>query len=108
MKTTVSESDFRDAFRAYGRNDQFSYEALRVLFDYLEEREADTGEEYDFCATTVACEYTESMIEDIVDDYDIDVEGLDEDEIEEAVREYLERKTVICGEVLGGFVFEQF
>ena len=27
---------FREAFRLAGRSDQFSYEGLEVLFDYLE------------------------------------------------------------------------
>ena len=37
MKQTVSKGMFRDAFKACGRGDQFSYEALGILFDYLEE-----------------------------------------------------------------------
>jgi hypothetical protein len=38
MKQTINHaSQFRDAFRAAGRQDQFSYEALGLLFDYLED-----------------------------------------------------------------------
>ena len=45
MKTSVNLSDFRDAFHRTGRGNQFSYEALGVLFDYFEECENDAGEE---------------------------------------------------------------
>lgn len=39
MKTTVQLSDFRDAFQRV-RPDNFSYDGLEVLFDYLEDCEA--------------------------------------------------------------------
>ena len=35
---------FREAFRLAGRMDQFSYEGLEVLFDYLDNLSEDTGE----------------------------------------------------------------
>ena len=37
MIQTINVSDFRDAFKACGRADQFSYEGLGALFDYLED-----------------------------------------------------------------------
>ena len=42
MKQTVYFNDFRDAFRQAGRLENFSYEALEVLYDYLEELEKDS------------------------------------------------------------------
>ncbi|MCK5017517.1 MAG: hypothetical protein KAS32_10660 [Candidatus Peribacteraceae bacterium] len=58
MKTTVTKSDFRDAFRKMGR-DNFSYDGLGALFDYLEEYEEsnDTITELDVIA--FCCEFTE-------------------------------------------------
>ncbi len=44
MKQTIGLSQFRDSFRACDRRDQFSYEALGLLFEYFEEYEAETGE----------------------------------------------------------------
>jgi hypothetical protein len=44
MKTTVNFSGFCDAFNRMGRKDQFTYSGLRVLFDYFEGYEEDTGE----------------------------------------------------------------
>ena len=36
MKQTVNNSAFHDAFVNYGRTDNFSYDALDLLFDYFE------------------------------------------------------------------------
>jgi len=45
MKQTVQFCDFQDAFFRMGRNDTFSYEGKRALFDYLEQYEQDCGTE---------------------------------------------------------------
>ena len=44
MKTTVSQNDFLDAFKKL-RPDNFSYEGLMALYDYLENFEEDTEKE---------------------------------------------------------------
>lgn len=108
MKTTVSRYDFERAFVDYGRKDQFSYEALGLLFDYLEEYEESTGEEIELDVIAFCCEYSEDTIEDIANNYRIDVEGLDDDEQIEAVREYLEENTQLVGETSTGFVYACF
>ena len=101
---------FREAFRLAGRVDQFSYEGLEVLFDYLENYSDETGEHVELDVVALCCEYYESSIEELIKQNNIDtsyVEG-DEDEIREMVREYLEYKTSVCGEVCGGFVYAAF
>jgi hypothetical protein len=108
MKQTVNFSDFFDAFRSMGRENQFSYEGKRVLFDYLESLEEDTAEEIELDVIAFCCEYYESSYEDIAQDYRLDVEGLDEDELADTVRKYLEAETFIIGEVPGGFVYQVF
>ena len=79
-QTVNTASNFRDEFRACGRADQFSYEALGLLFDYLEAYEMDTGEEIELDVVSLCCDYSEDSPENIRDQYDIDVEGMDEDE----------------------------
>ena len=37
MKTSVNFSQFCDAFRAADRNENFSYDGKRTLYDFLEE-----------------------------------------------------------------------
>jgi hypothetical protein len=45
MKTTVSRYDFERAFVDADRKENFSYEALGLLFDYFESYEEETGQE---------------------------------------------------------------
>ena len=101
---------FREAFRLAGRMDQFSYEGLEVLFDYLDNLSEDTGEPIELDIIALCCEYYESSIEELIDYYNVDVSDADgdEDEIKAIVEEYLQDHTIICGEVCGGFVYAAF
>jgi hypothetical protein len=114
MKTTVSKYDFERAFVTAGRKDQFSYEGLAVLFDYLEELEASTGQELELDVIELCCDYYESSTEEIVENYRIDLSDLDpadedyEQQRTEAVREYLTDQGALCGETLSGFVYSAF
>ena len=102
---------FREAFRLAERMDQFSYEGLEVLFDYLEQLSEDTGESIELDVVALCCEYCESSIEELIDNYNIDLSEVDEDDpdsIIEVVREYLEDNTSVCGQVEGGFVYAAF
>ena len=101
---------FREAFRLAGRMDQFSYEGLEVLFDYLDELSEDIGEPIELDVVALCCEYYECSIEEIIANYDIDVSDADgdEDEIKSIVEEYLQYYTSVCGEVSGGFIYAAF
>ena len=107
MKTTVSLYDFREAFRTCGRAEQFSYEGLEVLFDYLEQYEDDTGEELELDVVALCCDFYEDTVEAIAANYSIDLTEC-EDEKAEAVREYLEGNGTFVGQVTGGFVYRAF
>jgi predicted ArsR family transcriptional regulator len=109
METTVSLYDFREAFRQAGRAEQFSYEGLEVLFDMLESLEDDTGEEIELDVIALCCEYSEETSEEIAANYSIDIsECEDEDEIKDAVLEYLNENTFVAGETATGIVYAQF
>ena len=112
MKQTVNIHVFRDAFYRMGRKDNFSYEGLEILFDYLEELEQDTGEEIEFDVIALCCDYAESTIDALICDYSIDTSDCDPDDaeaIEDTVRDYLVQNTVVCGETAGGsIVYKQF
>ena len=58
MKTNVSQYDFTEAFRAI-RPDNFSYDGLKALFEYLEQWGEDTGEEVELDVIALCCEFTE-------------------------------------------------
>jgi hypothetical protein len=93
MKQTVNIHFFRDAFKSMGRADQFSHEALGMLFDHFEEWEPDA--ELDVIA--ICCAYAEDMPASIAEDYSIETEGMDEGEALDAVLEYLGEKTQVIG-----------
>ena len=59
MKKTITFSDFADAFRDYGREDNFSYFGLQALFEYLEQLEEDCGTEIELDIVAICCEFTE-------------------------------------------------
>lgn len=104
-QTIDNASQFRDQFHQCGRGDQFSYEALGLLFDYLN----DCGSDVELDVVGVCCEFSEDTPEAIADNYSIDIEGLDEGEIKDAVLSYLEDNTSVVGETSSGaFVYVQF
>ena len=105
MKQSVTWNDFRNAFVDMGRTEQFSRPGLVVLFEYLEQREEETGIETELDVIALCCEWTESTWEEIAEDYSIDA---DEDSLEEAVRSYLSDNTIVAGEVVGGCVYLAF
>ena len=55
---TMNFSQFMDNWPE-SRKEQFSYQAMRALFDYLEEYEESTGEKVEFDPIALCCEYTE-------------------------------------------------
>lgn len=78
MKTTVSKSDFRDAFRDYNREENFTYEGLGALYDYLTELEEDTGEEIELDVIAICCDFSEyADLEEIQGEYN-DIEDMDD------------------------------
>ena len=111
MKQTVYFSDFTAAFHRADRGNQFSYDALRVLFDYIEEIENDTGEEIELDVIALCCEYAESTADEVIESYGLEDEAADMDDEEKAelVRDYLQDETALCGETdSGAFVYLQF
>jgi hypothetical protein len=109
MKTTINLYQFRDAFQRANRGSQFSYDGLEILFDYFEEYEEGTGEEMELDVISICCEYAEASPEEIADNYNIDIEGLDDDETAEAVRDYLENEGVYIGHTDHGMIiYQQF
>jgi len=111
MKTTVYLSDFRAAFKRAGRSEQFTYEGLELIYDYIEEYERESGEEIELDVIALCCEWSELSPEDIIDQYstDINTEGKDADEIAAEVEEFLLNETQLAGRTTAGnFVFVQF
>jgi hypothetical protein len=85
MKETVTVYRFRDAFKqsdTYKNN--FSYEGLHALFEYIEQAEDDIGEEFEFDMVGICCDYTEyDSLEDFNADYSSDDKVYTLDDIRE-------------------------
>ena len=89
MKNTVDIYQFRNEFQAI-RPNNFSYEGLTVLFDYLEEYESSCGEELELDVIALCCDFSEDHYEDIAANYDIDLSDCDDDEDKlQAVKDHL-------------------
>ena len=98
MKQTVNFCDFIQAFHNFNRYDQFGYEALQVLFEYLESYEEDTGEELELDVIALCCDYSADTVDDVASNYDIDLSECETDEERmETVTEYLTDNTSVCG-----------
>ena len=106
---TLNVYQFRDAFRAAGRGNQFSYKGLECLFDYLERCSEHSDTPYELDVVALCCDFYEDTAEAIANNYNIDIEGMGDGGIVEAVREYLEENTSIVGEHSDNvFVYQAF
>ena len=111
MKITINESMFKDQFRLHGRKDQFSYNGLTALYNYLEELFGEDGEyEYDLDVTGLCCEFTEfaTVLEAAKNytDFTID-EELNEEEQERQALQLLSDKTPVIT-FDGGVIIQNF
>lgn len=108
MKTTVYFSEFRDYFHEI-RPDNFSYDGLRILFDYFEEFEESTGEEVEFDVIAICCDFSEDSYENIADQYGIELDiNENDDEIKQQVIDYLQDQGAYVGESINGIVYRNF
>jgi len=84
---TISFNDFVEEFRNYGREDQFSHEGKKALYDYLEELSEDIGEPIELDIIGLCCDYTEyDSLEEFLNDYGYTI-GEDINDIED-IRDY--------------------
>lgn len=109
MKTTVSFYDFRDAFRAYDRLDQFSRDGLKALFEYLTDLEDETGSEIELDVIALCCEWSEMTWQEAAISYGIDLAHCDDDDERCGdVEEYLHDHTLCCEVRDGVFLIQDF
>ena len=100
MKITIENaSQFRDQFHRAGRGDQFSYEALGLLFDYLEECIPD----YDLDVIALCCDYSEATPSDIARDYSIEFSSVEKGELEQVIL-YLNAEGAYIGTTEAGTI----
>ena len=109
MFQRINFSDFVSAFHTHGRQDQFSYEAKRLLFDYLESIENITDEDIELDVIALCCEYQESSVDDIIESYSIDIDEDTGEDKSTQVLMYLEYHTSVVGKTADDtLLFAQF
>ena len=106
MKQTIGWGDFAREFQAI-RPDNFSYEGLGVLYDYLTDYEDSTGEELELDVIAICCDFSEDSWETIAKYYEVPLdETADDEENAGYVKQYLEDEGMLIGEsVNGSFVY---
>ena len=118
MYHTINFSQFIDAFVARERQANFAthyengeyvgwYDGLRLLFDYLEES---TDGTYELDVIALCCEFSHDTALEIANSYGmacINDRDMTSDEIEDAVRDYLNDEGMLIGETEYGFVYRQ-
>lgn len=99
MHTSVNSYDFIEAFADYGRETQFSRDALFALFDYFEELEQDIGEDIELDVIGICCDYTEyESLEEFKEQYNDDYDSIED----------IEDKTTVIRLDNGGFIVQNF
>jgi len=79
MVQTITKSDFTTAFHRMGRGEQFTYEGLNALYDYLEDLGDDIGEPIELDVIAFCCEYAEyESLQEFQEDYSEDYQSLEE------------------------------
>ena len=110
MIKAISLFDFRQEFKQCNRSDNFSYEGLEVLFDYLESLEFDRDTPLELDVIEFCCEFEECDAQSIIEAYSLECESdLSQKEINDIARNYLEDQGVLVGECPANqsFVYRQ-
>lgn len=110
MKNTVTESEFINSFSDYGRDENFSYEARKALFEYFTQYEEDCGIEIELDVIAICCEWSEyGTLQELAEDYgfadDLNLEDMDDED--EVIRNYIHDHTQLI-EFDGGIIIACF
>jgi hypothetical protein len=98
MKQTVHFEDFYKEFKS-SRPNQFSYEGLKSLYNYLTQYEEDCGEELNLDVIALCCDYTEYKdFQELKSNY-LDIKTLEE---------LSEKTSVIPIEDTQGFIIQNY
>jgi hypothetical protein len=105
MIQTINESQFIDAFEKMGRGDQFSYEGLKLIYEYFEELDPS----FDLDVIAICCEFAEAPYEQVASEYNKgEGEDLNPEDIPQAVIDYLQDNTSVVGYTDDSIVYVQF
>jgi hypothetical protein len=108
--TEITKSSFIDAFKRSSRKDQFSYDALGAIYEYLEDYSQDSGENVELDIVAICCEWAEMTWQDVAMSYGVDLSQCTDDderigEVESFLCDNTQFQALPDGE---SFVFVQF
>jgi hypothetical protein len=100
MKQNVTAYDFHRAFeQSDSRKDQFSYQGLNAIYDYLIDFEDGTGEEVELDVIAICCDFTEyDNLKEFQSDYSDDYKTIED----------IEERTTVLPVDGDSFIIEQF
>ena len=107
MKQTIGLSQFTDAFMSI-RPNNFTYDGLVLLFDWIEQQEQDTGMEQELDVIAICCDFEELTMEEIIRQYNIETDQIEDDGIDDHVMNYLNDETIVIGKTDDTIVFLSF
>jgi len=96
MKKTISFYEFQNEFQDC-RPDNFSYDGLKALFDYLEDYAENCDIEIELDVIAICCEFSEyDSAMEAAKNYDFEPDDDDDEEDQEAAAlEFLENETQV-------------
>lgn len=101
MIKNIGFSEFVDEFARMGRGAQFSYEALEILFEYL-----DREEDYSLDVIAICCSYSEQSAAQVIQTFNLDIADCPKNTtLRDFAWEYLLKRWIYLGETPVGFVF---
>ena len=105
MIQTINLNDFRKAFQEI-RPNNFSYEGLERLYEYLSEMEP----QYELDVIGLCCDFCEMTPIEIQDNYSHMIGEMSENQNKYSyIMDFLENHTMVCGDTAQGtIVFGQF
>ena len=99
MKQNIGFCQFCDRFKDMNRDNSFTYEGKKALFDYLEQYEEETGTEIELDVIALCCEYSEYKdLKEFQQDYSDEYESIED----------IEEKTQVIKINDESFMIQQF
>ena len=104
----LDAASFRREFKAYGREENFTFCGQDALFAELEEYSDSTGEPYELDVIALCCEFSEYTVQELIKEYgmvpndlcafsdhDGDWKDLDDGEIRQALVDHFQGETTV-------------
>ena len=106
MRQSITAYQFRDDLHS-----QFTYEGCQALFEFLEEREMDTGVEYNYDPIAYKVEFTEyANIEEVREVYPSILDSVNDEDVYSTLWEYTDVIPVldVDGQSHAGLILRDF